>query len=101
MSRTVTDETKRHETIQDAMAANDAVEELARARAKFDPFNSAHEGYAVLLEEVEELWEIVRMKKQHRTKSQMREEALQVAAMGLRFAADVCPVDPMERGKGR
>ncbi len=77
---------------QDMAALAEVGEELKRARTKFQPFNSAHEGYSVILEEVEELWEIVRMKKQHRTRSQMREEAIQVAAMGIRFASDICPV---------
>ena len=99
MREAITMEMQRTEKIQDAMAANDAVEELQRARAKFDPFNSAHEGYAVLLEEVEELWIEVRTKSG--TKQSQRAEAIQIAAMALRFAADVCPVDPLERSKNR
>ncbi len=35
-------------------------EELQRARASNKPMNSAHEGYTVILEEVNELWEEVR-----------------------------------------
>lgn len=57
--------------------------ELARAEAKFTPFNSAHEGYAVILEEVEELWLDVRTKGTSLEK--MRAEAVQIAAMGVRF----------------
>lgn len=52
------------------------------------PFASAHEGYAVLQEEVEELWEEV--KKREPDKVRMRAEAIQVAAMALRFVMDVC-----------
>ena len=33
-------------------------EELARAQELHEPFNSAHEGYAVILEELDELWEL-------------------------------------------
>jgi len=67
----------------DAMA--DILEEFERASAKFGKFNSAHEGYAVLLEEVDELWQEVK----HGTPERMREEAIQVAAMGLRFLVDI------------
>lgn len=64
------------------------LEELGRATAKFPPFNSAHEGYAVLLEEVDELWdEVKRQKKDHPS---IRAEAIQVAAMAIRFIRDVC-----------
>lgn len=66
-------------------------QELESARAKFQAFNSAHEGYAVLLEEVHELWDEVRHKKSSVEK--MREEAIQIAAMAVRFVWDVCNED--------
>lgn len=64
--------------------------ELWKAINKFKPMNSAHEGYAVLAEEVEELWEQVRGKQGLRDVSAMRAEAVQVAAMAIRFIVDVC-----------
>lgn len=66
--------------------------ELARARAKFPAFNSAHEGYAVLLEEVEELKNEVFWgpSKPYGRAALMRAEAIQVAAMALRFIEDIC-----------
>ena len=48
-----------------------------------------HEGYAVILEELDELWEEV--KSQHPDRQRMRAEAAQVAATALRFMVDVCP----------
>lgn len=62
--------------------------ELDRARAKFPAFHSAHEGYAVILEELDELWRCVQSKQP--SYRAMREEAMQVAAMALRFIEDVC-----------
>ncbi len=53
-------------------------------------FHSAHEGYAVILEELDELWEQVRLKRSQRDVDQMRREAVQVGAMALRFLVDVC-----------
>ena len=63
------------------------LDECIRARGKFSPFNSAHEGYAVILEEMDELWEEIK----HNPKNweRIQEEVLQVAAMGMRFLIDL------------
>ncbi len=65
----------------------EVLDELERASEKFDPFASAHEGYAVLLEEVDELKNEVFWG----TPERQREEAIQVAAMALRFLIDLRP----------
>lgn len=69
--------------------ANELIEELNRAISKHPhSFNSAHEGYAVLLEEVDELWmEVIR---QEKNMVVIRKEAIQVGAMAIRFVLDVC-----------
>jgi hypothetical protein len=51
--------------------------------------NSAHEGFAVLAEEVDELWDHVKVKQGKRDVPEMVYEAVQVAAMALRFIIDV------------
>lgn len=53
-------------------------------------FNSAHEGYGVLLEEVDELWDHVKVRQPLRDLEAMKKEAVQVAAMAVRFLVDVC-----------
>jgi hypothetical protein len=68
-------------------AADGALVEALRAGDKKNPFNSLHEGYAVILEELDELWEEVK-EKQH-PRDRLRTEALQVAAMAIRFAAEL------------
>lgn len=60
-------------------------EEYDRAVAKFGPFSSAHEGYAVLLEEMDELWEGIKKN----DAGNMKEEIIQIAAMAIRFYVDV------------
>lgn len=65
-------------------------EELAKARFKFPEFHSAHEGYAIILEELEELKSEVFRKQTERNLDKMRKEAMQVAAMAVRFMTDVC-----------
>ena len=61
-------------------------QEANRAASIYPKFNSAHEGYAVLLEEVDELWDEV--KKKHHDPEKMEKEAMQVGAMAIRFIYD-------------
>lgn len=69
----------------------DVQEELEFAQKKFRPMASEHEGFAILKEEVDELWEAIRMKQNDPKRSeQVRKEAVQVAAMAMRFLEDLC-----------
>jgi hypothetical protein len=70
--------------------SQEVLRELARARKKFAPFNSAHEGYATLLEEADELWDEIKGPDDSKQVARMRAEAIQVAAMAIRFIEDVC-----------
>lgn len=75
---------------------NDRVEEIAKVQAeiyaevkraveKFPAFNSAHEGFSVLNEEVDELWDEVRRDDYEK----QVKEAIQVGAMAVRFIMDI------------
>lgn len=81
-------------TFADALA--DIGEEYLRAAKMYPPMNSAHEGYAVIKEEFEELWEEIRLKNPNR--DNMKVEATQVGAMALRFLVDVI-AHRIENGK--
>lgn len=64
--------------------------ELDAARAAFPrPQASAHEGFAVLKEEIDELWEIVRQKQSKRDPAAMLKELVQIGAMTQRMAEEV------------
>ncbi len=69
---------------------NEMLDELQRASTLYPPMNSAHEGYAVILEELDELWDHVKHRPDKRVLSEMRAEAIQIAAMAIRFALDCC-----------
>ena len=72
------------------LALRDVHDELADAVTSYGPMASAHEGYAVILEELEELKMEVFKKPVRRSTREMRQEACQVAAMAVRFMVDVC-----------
>ena len=77
-----------YESVVLAAVLTDVVNELDKATKTHGSFASAHEGWAVLKEEVDELWDEV--KRRVKDPVAMRKEAIQVAAMGLRFVFDVC-----------
>jgi len=72
------------------MQAEDAVvkivDEFDRATLLFPKFASEHEGYAVILEELDELWDTIKNKKCGA--EELKKEAIQVGAMALRFLVD-------------
>ena len=72
--------------------ANEVQRELHLALDWHGSMKSSHEGYAVILEEVDELWDEVKKnpKKHPECLANMRKEAIQVAAMAMRFVIDVC-----------
>ena len=63
-------------------------EELASARKQHKPINSTHEGYAVMLEEMDEFWDEVKKKSRDRDRGQMLRELVQLGAMAQRCAED-------------
>lgn len=74
-----------YKTITDMVLA-----EVERAKTLFpDDFVNQHEGYAVLLEEVDELWEEVKKNQRNYDLLAQRKEAIQVAAMAIRFATEL------------
>lgn len=68
-----------------------AAAELDRARAAFAPFHSLHEAYAVILEEVDELWDCTKVNQQRRAPEDIQAELIQIAAMCARAAVDLGP----------
>lgn len=64
-------------------------EEWLVAREDNAPFNSLHEGYAVLLEEVEELKEQTFKKFHNRNRQEIIKECVQIATMAM-CIADEC-----------
>ena len=67
---------------------DEILQEYLRASKTFKPMASPHEGYAIIKEELDELWDEVKINSD--PLGNMRNEAIQVAAMGMRFVIDCC-----------
>ena len=84
--------TKAYETVEEIVLA------YVKARSKHAPMRGPHEGYAIILEELDELWDVVKvwqpadataMDDYTANMKRMRKEALHVAAMALAFLLEV------------
>jgi len=58
--------------------------EVERAKRHGIMFASLHEAYAVLLEEMDEVWDCTRMKRRERNPLELRKEFIQIAAMAVK-----------------
>lgn len=63
--------------------------EYNRASSKYPHFHSTHEGYAVIKEEVDELWDLVKENKGLQGNADMHKECIQIATMAIRFIKDL------------
>jgi hypothetical protein len=68
---------------------SDMISELARADTLHGNYNSYHEAYAVILEELDEFWEIVREKSNRRDHRHAYNELVQLAVTCIRAARDL------------
>lgn len=66
------------------------LDELDSALEKFPLFNSSHEGYAVLKEEIDELWDEIKNNKDPMSSVNQKKEAMQVGAMAIKFLMSCC-----------
>ena len=69
----------------------DVALELARADAEHDRYHSYHEAYGVMLEELDEFWEIVRQKSADRDDNEAYKELVQIAMVAWRSALSLMP----------
>jgi hypothetical protein len=62
-------------------------EEVYFATEKFGVFASPHEGYAIIKEELDELWDDIKANRGYEFAAER--EAIQVAAMAIRYLLDI------------
>ena len=70
-------------------ALEEVINELKDALKVYPRMVSPHEGYAIIKEEVDELWDEIKPKPYIRSNLRMREEAKQIAAMPIRFMIEL------------
>jgi hypothetical protein len=63
--------------------------ELIRAYSMHGPVQSLHEGYAVILEELDEAWDEIKKKSSKRDMQNLLREFIQIGAMAQKVAEDV------------
>lgn len=63
--------------------------ELKSARKNHGPQSSIHEGFAILLEEVDEFWEHVRAKSSRRNYRELLKELVQIGSCAQKTAEDI------------
>lgn len=64
--------------------------EYNRASNLYPEFHSNHEGYAVLKEEVDELWDAIKASKEIRGNDHIKHELIQIGAMVVRYLDNLC-----------
>jgi len=64
--------------------------EFLRASDLYPDLHSNHEAYAVIKEEVDELWDAIKMSKDVRGNNQIRHELIQIGAMVVRYLDNLC-----------
>lgn len=72
---------------------DDVSQEIESALTRYGDFKSPHEGYAILKEEVDELWDYI--KSDQGDTFLARDEAIQVAAMAVKYAMSYGAKDEM------
>jgi hypothetical protein len=82
------------------LAMSAIVNEYYKAANRFGPFHSAHEGIAVIKEELDELWDEIKKNPESRSPEKMLEEAAQLGAMAKRFIVDICLPEIARKNEG-
>lgn len=72
------------------IALGEIANELERAIGLHGPMNSLHEAYAVILEELDEVWDHVKLKQSLRDMKEVRKELIQTAAMCVKTIIQIC-----------
>lgn len=62
-----------------------AISEYERATSLYPEFHSCHEGYAVIKEEVDELWDAIKAEKGVTATEKQAEEVVQIMAMCIKY----------------
>ena len=68
----------------------DIASEYKRANTLYPAFHSNHEAYAVILEELDEVWDEIKKSKEVTGNEKIKAELIQVAAMCVKYIENLC-----------
>jgi hypothetical protein len=71
---------------QEEITIKEVLSEYVRANEKYPLFNSKHEAFGVLKEEIDELWDAIK----DNDCDNMHKEAIHVAAMAVKLIVSCC-----------
>ncbi len=71
-------------TQERAIALRAVSDEVERSKMHEEQFASLHEAWAVIFEELDEIWDITRLKRRDRDREKLRTELIQLAAMAIK-----------------
>lgn len=74
---------------EDLRAIDLVTTELVRARRLYPDQTCPHQSYAILLEEMDEFWDEVKLKRKDRSQAIMCRELKQIGAMAIRAMVDL------------
>jgi len=66
-------------------SAKKMIDEFNRAEKLYPKFHSNHEAYAVILEELDEVWDEIKKSKDIKANESIKKELIQVGAMVIRY----------------
>ena len=73
--------------------------EVVRADSLHKPYNSHHEAYALAMEELDEYWEQVRLKRERRDPAAMRKELIDLSVVCIRAIGNLVDSVPLRGGQ--
>jgi hypothetical protein len=77
------------------------MKEYESAKAEYSPFTSHHEGWAVIKEQLDEVWDEIKKKRGTKSQEKIMKEVLHVGAMSLRFLMELTPLKLETKEKKR
>jgi hypothetical protein len=80
---------KVHKYAWHARAIREIEMEIVRAEAHGEQFASMHEAYGVMFEELDEFWDLTRLKKRDRNPDDIRKELIQLGAMTMKAIGSI------------
>lgn len=82
---------------REELILSEMMKEYKRATTEYSPFASHHEGWAVIKEQLDEVWDEIKKKRGTKSTEKITKEVLHVGAMSLRFLMELTSLKLKEK----